>query len=130
MKLLSYYSYCGCCLCLVLSRYLVVPSGEWGAVEWRRETRSVLLIAMIMICLQNRAVGYIYHLTAFSECRWWRAEQTLLFEILTQIHKDLKKCVTVCVCVSMRIQTLTDYYTGLHSDTSRSINIHHSPVCC
>lgn len=74
MKLLSYDYYCGFYFRLVLSRYLAVPSGiEEGkkkAVLWRRETRSVLLIAMIMICLQNRAVGYIYHLTAFCEYRW------------------------------------------------------------
>lgn len=90
---------------LLLSGYLVVPLGKRkSAVEWKSKTRSVLLIVMIMICLQNRAVGCKYHLTAFCECWWWRAEQTFLCEIHTHRPKEVCYCICVCPCTSRTSQ--------------------------
>lgn len=131
IKFLLLCHYLSVWLLLTFSFIWIFSSTFWKR-KWKRETRSVLLIAVIMICLQNRAVGYIYHLTAFCECWWWRAEQTFLCEIHTHIHKEAQRSVLVCVCVcvSVRIQTLTDYCTGLHNDTSFSISIHHLSVCC
>lgn len=82
------------------------------AVEWRRETRSVLLLAMIRICLQNRAVGYIYHLSAFCESCWWGAEQTFPSEIRS--HN------VVFPCKSNQLQTISPRW---HDDTVLSVNI-------
>lgn len=92
------------------------------AVAWQRETRSVLLIAMIMICLQNRAVGYIYHLTGFCEC--WRAEPTFLCEVHTQTQRDLKWCVIACYRVWVCHRACPNHY-GLPHRAAHCINIHY-----
>lgn len=112
-------------MCLILFCSICIFSSTFwekknGGVKQRNPQCAINSDNNDLLTKQSSGL-HIYHLTAFCECCWRRAEQTILCDMCAHTHTHRHE---VCCCARMCVCAYPNPHRPLHNDTGLSIAIH------
>lgn len=130
-------------MCLILFCSICIFSSTFwekknGGVKQRNPQCAINSDNNDLLTKQSSGL-HIYHLTAFCECCWRRAEQTVLCDMCTHTHTQawsVLLCAYVCLCVPKPSQAAAQWHRHQHCHSPRPFNLFvilsaciQSPVC-